>query len=60
MAQFEVYKDNVHLFRWRLRDDRNRIVAEGTEGFHNRSDCENMVMLLRNLAGNAALILNNS
>ncbi len=60
MAQFEVYRDNARLFRWQLRDDSNRIVAESSEGFHNRSDCENAVNLVRNIAPKAALVLHNT
>jgi len=60
MAQFEVYKDNNRLFRWRLRSKDNRIIAEGGEGFHNRSDCENAVNLVRVEAPKAGIILNNT
>ncbi len=60
MAQFEVYKDNARLFRWQLRDDSNRVIAESSEGYHNRSDCENMVALVRNIVPNAVLVLANT
>jgi hypothetical protein len=60
MAQFEVYKDNARLFRWRLRANDNRIIAESSEGYFNRSDCENAVILVRNEASKAKLILNNT
>ena len=60
MAQFEVYKDNDRLFRWRLRTRDNRLIAESCEGFYNRSDCENAVILVRNEASKADLILNNT
>ena len=60
MAQFEVYKDNDRLFRWRLRASDNRVIAESSEGFFNRSDCENAVILVRSEASKAKLILNNT
>ncbi len=60
MAQFEVYKDNVRLFRWRLRASNNMVIAESCEGYHNRSDCENAVMLVKNEAPRAGLVLNNT
>ncbi len=60
MAQFEVYKDNARLFRWRLRASDNRIIAECNEGYFNRSDCENEVNLVRNEASKAKLVLNNT
>jgi uncharacterized protein YegP (UPF0339 family) len=60
MAQFEVYKDNARLFRWRLRASNNAVIAESCEGFHNRSDCENAVMLVRNEAPTAGLVLDNT
>ena len=60
MAQFEVYRDNALLFRWQLRDDTNRILAESSEGYHNRSDCENAVNLVRSIVPKAKIILNNT
>ncbi len=60
MAQFEVYKDNVRLFHWRLRTNDDVVIAESCEGFHNRSACENAVILVRTEASNAGLILNNT
>ena len=60
LTQFEVYKDNARLFRWRMRADNNNIIAESCEGFYNRSDCENAVNLVKNEASRAGLILNNT
>ncbi|HMK95741.1 MAG TPA: DUF1508 domain-containing protein [Candidatus Limnocylindrales bacterium] len=60
MAQFEVYKDNARLFRWRLRASNNAIIAESSMGYHNRSDCENAVNLVRSEASSANIILNNT
>jgi len=60
MAQFEVYKENDRLFHWRLRSSDNKIIAESANGFYNRSDCENAVMLVRTEAPKAGLILNNT
>jgi len=60
MAQFEVYKDNARLFRWRLRASNSVIIAESSEGYHNRSDCENAVNLVRNEAPSASLFLDNT
>jgi len=60
MAQFEVYKDNDKLFRWRLRGSDNAVIAESCEGYCNRSECENAVNLVRNEAPRAGLILNNT
>ena len=59
MAQFEVYKDNARLFRWRLRVENNQVIAESCEGYHNRSDCENAVILVKNEASKANILLNN-
>ncbi len=60
MAQFEVYKDNARLFRWRLRASNNAVIAESCEGYYNRSDCENAVNVVRNEAPKAGLMLNNT
>ena len=60
MSQFEVYKDEMRLFRWRLRAKDNRIIAESSEGYHNRSDCENAVNSVRSETPRAGIILNNT
>jgi uncharacterized protein YegP (UPF0339 family) len=60
MTQFEVYRDNDRLFRWRLRANDNALIAESSEGYHNRSDCENAVILVRNEAPKAGIVLNNT
>jgi uncharacterized protein len=33
------YEDNQKQWRWRLLADNGRIVADSSEGYHNRSDC---------------------
>ena len=55
-----MYKDNPRLFRWRLRASNNSVIAESCEGYQNRSDCENVVTLVRNEAPKAGIILNNT
>ena len=60
MAQFEVYRDNEKLFRWRLRGNNKQLIAESCEGYWNRSDCENAVNQVRTTASTADIILNNN
>ena len=39
-SQFEVYKDRLGYWRWRLRASTGKIVAESAEGYVNKADCE--------------------
>jgi uncharacterized protein YegP (UPF0339 family) len=35
MAQFEIYKDERLEFRWRLKANNGKILAESAEGYNN-------------------------
>lgn len=48
MATFELYRDTDGQYRWRLQADNGEIVAVSSEGYHNRSDCENGLQNFRN------------
>lgn len=35
-----IFKDAADMWRWRRVAPNGRIVADGSEGYNNRSDCE--------------------
>jgi len=35
-ATFEIYRDNVGEWRWRLRHDNGRIIADSGEGYSSK------------------------
>jgi hypothetical protein len=35
-----MYKDSAAEWRWRLRANNGKIVADSAEGYKNKSDCE--------------------
>ncbi|NDD55758.1 DUF1508 domain-containing protein [bacterium] len=45
--RFEVYQDNAAEWRWRLLASNGRILADSGEGYQNRSDCWNVILLIR-------------
>jgi uncharacterized protein len=55
MAEFELYKDqdNPQDFRWRFRADNGEIIADSSEGYNRRDDCEHGIDLIKNQASYA-------
>ena len=47
---FQIYVDNSGEWRWRLRAENGRILADSGEGYHNRQDCWNVVELIKDSA----------
>lgn len=39
MAKFTIYKANNYEFRWRLRANNGKIIADSGEGYTNKNDC---------------------
>lgn len=37
-ANFELYKDASDEWRWRLRHENRKIIADSGEGYHNKAD----------------------
>jgi uncharacterized protein len=48
--RFELYRDAVGQWRWRLRARNGEIVAESGEGYVRRADCEHGIELVRQSA----------
>lgn len=44
---FELYKDRAGEWRWRLKASNGKIVADSGEGYHNKSDAEHGINLVK-------------
>jgi uncharacterized protein YegP (UPF0339 family) len=51
MSKFQVYQDKKQEYRWRLRAQNNKIVADCGEGYTQKADCEHGIDLLRRWDG---------
>jgi hypothetical protein len=56
MAQFELYKDIKDEYRWRFRADNYEIIADSSEGYINKSDCEHGIELVKEQAPDAKVV----
>lgn len=45
-----IYKDNNNLYRWRFVASNGRIIADSGESYHNKSDCENGIRIMKGSA----------
>ena len=48
--RFELYRDSVGEWRWRLRARNGEVVADSGEGYKRREDCEHGISLVRQSA----------
>jgi uncharacterized protein YegP (UPF0339 family) len=55
MTEFEIYKDERHGFRWRLKANNGKILAESAEGYNNRANCEHAIILVKQQVANARI-----
>lgn len=49
-VKFQVYRDALHQWRWRLRSRNGRILADSAEGYTKRAHCLKMVGLIQGSA----------
>ena len=47
MAFFQIFKTRNGQFRWRLRADNNKIIADSTESYIRKSDCKQGIEILK-------------
>ncbi len=47
MMKFQIYKDNIGQFRWRLKSTKDRTIAISAEGYLHREDCLNAIRLVK-------------
>jgi uncharacterized protein YegP (UPF0339 family) len=52
---FEIYRDGIRQFRWRLRASNGRIIADSGEGYWSKADCLYGINIVRQFAGSAPL-----
>jgi uncharacterized protein YegP (UPF0339 family) len=50
VAKFQIVKDRKGEYRWRLRADNNKIIADSAEGYKSKSSCEDGIGLVKKLA----------
>ena len=55
MAKFQIFKDGAGEYRWHLRANNNEIIADSSEGYSKKSDCEHGVELVKELSPSAQL-----
>jgi uncharacterized protein YegP (UPF0339 family) len=41
MPKFEIFQSKNQEYRWRLRADNGRVIADSGEGYTSKSGCEN-------------------
>lgn len=51
----EFYSDSAGKFRWRYIADNGKIIADSSEGYENREDCEQGFKLFQETAKDAEI-----
>ncbi len=44
---YQRYKDNLQEWRWRFIATNGNAIAVSSEGYHNKSDCEHSISLVK-------------
>jgi uncharacterized protein YegP (UPF0339 family) len=44
---YEIYKDAAAQYRWRYWANNGRKIADSGEAYHNKSDCQNGINLMK-------------
>jgi uncharacterized protein YegP (UPF0339 family) len=47
---FQLYRDRSNEWRWRLKAQNGRIIADSAEGYINKNDCLNAIRLVKSAA----------
>lgn len=45
--RYEVYPDVRRQWRWRLRADNNKTIADSAESYMNKQDCKDAIALVK-------------
>lgn len=56
MAKFEIYEDAQASFHWRFRANNGGVLAESSETYINRANCEHAILLLKQQSASASVI----
>jgi uncharacterized protein YegP (UPF0339 family) len=54
-GRFQIYKDQKGEYRWRLRTDDDRIIADCSEGYVGKESCKYAIKLVKQLTGDAGI-----
>ncbi len=55
IAKFQIYKNNKGEYRWRLRTDNDRIIADCSEGYMSKDSCRYVIKLIKQLTCDAGI-----
>jgi len=55
MAEFEIYKDEKHGFRWRFKAKNGAILAESSQGYNSPANCEHAIDMIKQQLANARI-----
>jgi uncharacterized protein YegP (UPF0339 family) len=55
--QFELFTDDTGAWRWRFRAHSDEILAEGSESYATKKDCEDGVKVVREKAASANVVI---
>ncbi len=55
MARFVVFKDRAGEYRWFLRADNGEVIADSSEGYVEKSDCQHDIGLVKTQAPDAEI-----
>jgi len=53
MAKFELFKDKKGEFRWRLKANNHKVIADSGEGYKQKASCNHGIDLVKQLAKKA-------
>ncbi|MFC1719283.1 YegP family protein [Candidatus Poribacteria bacterium] len=56
LSKFQVYKDRAGEYRWRLRANNNKIIADSGEGYVDKSECKRAVDRVKEQAPQAIVV----
>jgi uncharacterized protein len=48
--KFEIYLDTKKQYRWRLKASNGQIIADGSEGYTKKENCQNGISLTKGCA----------
>jgi uncharacterized protein YegP (UPF0339 family) len=53
LERFEVYRDNVGGYRWRLKSNNGEVVARSEESYATKASCLHAIDLVKRIAASA-------
>lgn len=56
VSYFYIYKDNANEWRWRFTAKNGKIISISSESYHNLTDCEHSVSLMKEEGPSAPVV----